>query len=186
MKPRLSSSKKWTAFPKEYLQQIESVFYENFEQGLQGRKLIIEGQIYPSEILLRVGFLDKGSIRQINFEVSVDYSKEKQDAVERIYDCLDAAASMMAEYFDSSESVDFPKSWKEYDFKGNKVYLQHSTINTELEKKADELLGLSSKKLVHEDADEESEDALDMADEESEDTSKPTIFSGKSKKTKLH
>ncbi len=46
MNPRLKSSKKWTAFPKEYSDQIQTVFKENFAQIFDQGQLMIEGRTY--------------------------------------------------------------------------------------------------------------------------------------------
>jgi hypothetical protein len=164
MNPRLKTSKKSTAFPKEYLTQIEEVFSENFKAQLKGSQLIVEGRIYPEEILLRVGIREKGRLAQSNFEVSMNYSAKQKDAVERIHDCIDAAASMMNEFFQAGESeADFPRTWQEYEFNKRAVYLQFSTENSDLEAQADAILGKSFEQMVQEDA--ESEDALNVADE---------------------
>lgn len=207
MNPRLKSSKKWTTFPKEYLSQIEEVFSQGFKEKLQGSKLIVEGRIYTEEIVLRVGVLEKGRIRQANFEVSCQFSPKEKDAVDRIYDCIDAAASMMAEYFESDGEAEFPFVWKEYEFNGRALFLQHSTVNTSLEAEADALLGETDSDLVVEEVTDETEDALDRAveslevddnddnidyeedeDEDSEseegESKGPSMFSGKSKKKK--
>jgi hypothetical protein len=201
MKPRLPSSKKWTAFPKEYVTQIEQVFNQAFAAQLTTGKLIIEGHIYPEEITLRVGYLEKGRLTQANFEISMNYSREKQDAVDRIHNCIDAAASMMNEYFESAGDVDFPRAWKEYDFSGVPIFVQYSTVNTELENQADQLLGLDEANLVKEelagedalghaserlhDHDEENEDYFEDEDEGDDvSTEKPQMFSGKKKKKK--
>jgi hypothetical protein len=208
MKPRLSSSKKWTAFPKDYLQQIEDVFKQNFAAQLANAKLVIEGRIYPEEILLRVGFQENGRLAQPNFEVSMNYKQKKTDALQSIHDCIDAAASMMDEYFQTDGEADFPLSWKEYDFNGKTLSLQFTTENSTLEAEADKLLGKEFKELLTEEA--PTDDALDRADDklktdssaedeaeefygsegeddegESEDTPKgPTMFGGKNKKKK--
>lgn len=207
MQPRLKTSKKWTAFPKEYQDQIEKVFHENFSEQLGQNKLIIEGRIYPEEVLLRVGIGEKGRLTQANFEVSMAYDAKKKDAVERIHNCIDAAASMMMDYFDADTDVEFPRVWQEYPFQGHKIYLQYTTVNTDLEAQADALLGEDSEALVTE---EENEDALsrahideelsdspddeDFPDEEDdededsdEDTKSPKMFGGpKKKKGNLH
>jgi len=187
MNPRLKSSKKWTAFPKEYLQQLQDVFTQGFKAELNNAKLIIEGKIYPQEILLRVGILEKGRLRQANFEVFIEHSTKDKDTLERIHDCVDAAASMMKEYFDTGEEEepDFPYSWKEYEFNKRALWLQFSTENSDLEAQANALLGEEAEGLVQ---DLDSDDALDIAEEtiEVEDTSTPTIFSGKKKKENLH
>lgn len=193
MIPRLKNSKKWTAFPKEYLTQIEDVFTSTFKKQLKDSQLIVEGRIYTEEILLRVGIREKGRLAQSNFEVSMNYSQQKKDAIERIHDCIDAAASMMNDYFSSNEEeADFPRSWQEFEFNKQPLYLQFSTENTDLESQADALLGQSFADMVQEDRD--NEDALDRADErveasEEDKAAGPSMFGGKKsskKKSDLH
>lgn len=190
MNPRLKTSKKWTAFPQEYLKQIEDAFRESFKDHLKSSQLILEGRIYSEEILLRVGLLEKGRLKQANFEVSMVYSTKSKDAVERIHDCIDAAASMMHEYLESppDEDIDFPLSWKEYEFNGRPLFIQFSTVNSSLEAQADALLGDSNKDLVNE-TNEAEADALDLAEEsiESPEKAGPSMFgSVKKKKNPLH
>ena len=195
MNPRLKTSKKSTAFPKEYSSQIETVFQETFAGHLKNSKLIVEGRIYTEEILLRVGVLEKGRLSQANFEVSMNYSPQKKDAVERIHDCIDAAASMMADYFEAGGEVEFPRTWQAVDFNKQTLYLQFTTVNTDLEAQADALLGQTFEEMVQEDA--ENEDALSRADEtveasdeESDEAGGPTMFGGgkkgSKKKSDLH
>ncbi|WP_374033150.1 hypothetical protein ACES2I_09865 [Bdellovibrio bacteriovorus] len=172
MIPRLKSSKKWTSFPKEYSDQIQAVFKENFAQYLDNAELIIEGRIYQEEIVLRVGYLEEGRLAQANFEVSMSYSQEQQDAVSRIHNCVDAAASMMMEFLENEGEVDFPYNWKEVPFQGKKVYLKFSTENSNLEAEANKLLGLSEDEMLHDTNEDEDEDALSRA-EQSEELSPP-------------
>lgn len=190
MNPRLKNSKKWTAFPKEYTEQIQTVFKENFSQYLGDAELIVEGRIYTEEIMLRVGFLEKGRLAQANFEVSMNYSQEQQDAMKRIHNCIDAAASMMMEYLENDGEVDFPYTWKEFPFQGQKLYLQFSTENSSLEEQANKLLGTDESSLYH-DEEEGDEDALSRAELSEElspprddDDPSPKMFGGKSKKKK--
>ncbi len=171
MNPRLKTSKKWTAFPKEYSDQIQSVFTENFATYLKNAELIVEGRIYPEEIMLRVGYHEKNRLAQANFEVSMNYSQEKQDAISKIHSCVDAAASMMLEYLENDSEVDFPYTWKEVDFQGQKLFLQFNTENSSLEAEANKLLGIEEDTLLV-DEEDESEDALARA-ELSEELSPP-------------
>ncbi|MEZ0391500.1 MAG: hypothetical protein ACAH59_04745 [Pseudobdellovibrionaceae bacterium] len=182
MNPRLKTSKKSTSFPKEFLAQIEEVFSENFKAHLKHSKLVVEGRIYTEEILLRVGIREKGRLSQANFEVSMNYSPKSKDALERIHDCVDALASMMNEYFTSAEEeADFPRTWQEYEFNKQKLFLQFTTENSDLEAQADALLGKSFEEMVKED--QESEDALTKAEEKiEEEASGPTMMGGKKKK----
>lgn len=167
MIPRLKSSKKWTSFPKEYSKQIQTVFNENFAQYLSNAEIIIEGRIYPEEILLRVGYLEKGRLAQANFEVSMGYTSEDQDTLERIHNCVDAAAGMMMDYLENEGEVDFPYTWKEFPFKGKKLFVQYSTENSDLEAQANKLLGLEESSLYHE-VEEDDEDALSRAEQDEE------------------
>ncbi len=200
MKPRVLSSKKWTPFPKDFVNQIEQAFSEAFPDLFKNAKLIIDGRIYPEEILLRVGYLEKGRLHQNNFETSVNHLPGKQDTIERIHHLIDAAASLMNEYIQSEGEVDFPRQWKEYDFDQIPIWVQYTTVNTELESEADRLLGLSKSQLVNEDSDvedalahsaeilpqAENEEYFEGEDEDDEDVdlSKPSLFSGKKKQKK--
>lgn len=161
MKPRLKSSKKWTSFPIELTEQIQSIFQENFEKKLEEGKFIVEGRIYPEEVLFRVGFSPSGRLFQANFEASAQYSEVEhtQDAIDL---CLDATASMMEEYYASNERIDLPRNWGEYLFDKKKIYLQFSTINTTLESEADRLLGIDNSGLVIEEPELVSEDHYDQ------------------------
>lgn len=210
MNPRLKNSKKWTAFPNEYKQQIQNVFNENFAQFLDEAEILIEGRIYPEEILLRVGYHEKDRLAQANFEVSMNYSQQDQDAVQRIHNCVDAAASMMMDYLESDGEVDFPYTWKEIPFQGKKIYVQFSTENSSLEAQANALLGVDESDLYN-DENSDDEDALsraeqseelspprdddeDFSEDDEEDTAEesedkgPRMFSGgkRSNKSKLH
>lgn len=167
MIPRLKSSKKWTAFPQEYSDQIATVFKENFANYIEKGRLIVEGRIYPSEIVLRVGFLEEGRLAQANFEVSMDYSPSKKDAIKRIHNCVDAAAAMMLDYWESEEEqLDLPYTWKETEFQGKKLYLQFNTENSSLEAEANKLLGIDADTLLLDE--EEDEDALSRAEVKAE------------------
>lgn len=162
MQPRLASSKKWTPFPTEFSEKIVKVFSDNFKIEAEAGEFLVEGRIYPEEVLVRVGYLESGRLRQINFEASVDYDKVKANATEKIYLAVDAVGSFMEQYFDDPDEAEegFPLQWHGFETDKNVVYLQFSTVNSKLEEEADRLLGLSEKALVHEDVGEENEDAL--------------------------
>ncbi len=145
---RRPSSKKWTSFPKEYVAQIRSVFQESFAPSLGHSVLVVEGKIFAEEICLRVGFREHTALRQNNFEISVDFNSNKDNAVEKIYQCIDAVAMLITSYFDGTPASDYPNTWKLYEFEKKPVYFQFSTINTDLENAADALLGEENGTLV--------------------------------------
>jgi hypothetical protein len=175
MKPRLTSSKKWTTFPTEFLEQIRNVFHENFKAQSEKGRFIIEGRIYPEEVLLLAGYLENGRLKQLNVEASMTCDPKSMDATDKIFTCVDAAAAMMLEIFEApdAEELDVPLSWKEITFDGQTLFLKHSSTNTELESLADQLLGEEFHQaeeaaqediLFHEDDETESDDALEVAD----------------------
>lgn len=190
MIPRLKTSKKSTPFPQEYADQIKSAFVENFKEQLANADLVIQGRIYPQEILLRVGFVKKGHLKQSNFEVSASYDYKKQNAIEAIHLCIDFLASILNQYFeqttitdesDDTEPMDLPYLWKPIQFENQEVFFQYSTVNTKLEEEADRLLGISSEDLVKDEEDEDfdasdlEEDETGDEDPEDSDPSKRTI-----------
>ena len=188
MNPRKKESKKWTKLPTDFSIQVKTVFEQNFKPHLEGKKLTVEGRIYPSEIVLRVGINRKGELRYHNFEVSLDHSKEKQDAISQIHIGVDAIASLMVDYFDQEEEHEMPLVWQEYPFEKQTIWLQYTSENSTLEAEANKLLGLSEEdSLLAETVDEL--EALGLGDEEEGSTSEedidmsqPQIFGGKKKK----
>lgn len=148
MHPRLPSSVKWTALPSELSQQVRGIFSKAFKDHLNGAKLVVEGRIYPEELLLRIGHLKDKSIRQINFEVSVAFDPKKQNALTEIYFAIDCAASVMEEYFSAGSLSEFPLHWEKFEAQNKEAYIQVSTVNTELESEADALLGELDSSLI--------------------------------------
>lgn len=175
MNPRKKESKKWSLLPPELSAQIKSVFVENFESHLKDKNLKVEGRIYPTEILMRIGINQKGELRYLNFEVSVDHSAEKQNTLTQINVAVDAIASLMLEYFDNDEDHEMPHTWQEYPFEKQKIWLQFSSVNSDLEAEADKLLGITEDNSLLQETEEDFE-AYGLLDDEEIDTSKPKIF----------
>ncbi len=165
MQARLKTSKKWTQFPQEFLEQVTAVFNDNFSEYLDAGKIIVEGRIYANEILFRAGYLENGKLRQSNFEASVSYDaqNDSEGVLNKIHLCVDASASMMMEYFEFNGEVNFPYVWKAVPFKNHEVFMQMTTENSDLEKEANRLLGVTEENLYNEE--QENEDALDRASE---------------------
>lgn len=140
MEPRLKSSTKKADFPIDYIKLIKEVIAKNFRQASKTHDVNVVGHIYTEEIVLRIGFTEKGSIKPINFEASVDYSMKKKNIIEQIYVAVDALGSMIDQYFKADGDIELPKKWHEFKMEGNSVYLQTSTENPDLEAAADKLL----------------------------------------------
>jgi hypothetical protein len=185
--PRLPSSTKWTEVPQEFLSKVVTVFNNQFQIEAGDGEFLADGRIYPEEVVLRVGYVQNGRLKQINFEASMDIKgltpeespvlaaddeaasrQEQSKTMERLFTCIDALGSLMEEYFvgGDEEEMDVPLHWKEYEFEGEPVFLQYSTVNTKLEEEADRILGLLADDLVQESA--STEDALAGAEIDSE------------------
>lgn len=171
MTPRNPTSKNWTALPSEFREKAALVFKQNFKDESKIGEFVIDGRIYPSEIVMRAGFVEKGRLKQANFEVSMDHSPDQQ-AMEKLFLGIDVLGSVFESHFDllredEVDDVEYPMNWEEYEFEDKTVHLRFSTTNTELEAEANRLLGISEESLGEalfvEDAGEVSEDALTRA-----------------------
>jgi len=159
MEPRLKNSKKWTQFPHEYEMQILKTLKKAFPLQAQKGSFKVEGQIFSSEILLRLGFLEKGMISPINAESSIEYNSKKENVKKIIDLAIDTCASLLDNYF-SDPKGDYPYLWAKYDIDKKDVYLKISKVNPDLEEQADALLGSTKDALVLGEDHEEEIDAL--------------------------
>lgn len=142
MQPRLKTSKKWSPLPQELIKQIQSVFSQSFQEHIKGGKIEAGGRIYPEEILIKVGYKAGGGLRQKNWEISLPYKKDKDNVLKLLHLAVDAVGALFEQLFNSDDDVDFPRIWEEIDFEERKIWIQYTTINNELETKANELLGI--------------------------------------------
>ena len=179
MEPRKARQAKWTALPKDYVKQVISALNDSFLDETKSGRFIFEGRIYADEIIVRMGFLEKGRLRQTNFEMSTDLKPGKDDTVKLIGLCVDVGATMLEEMFSTNDDSNFPRVWKSFEVEGRNIYIQFTSNNSELEQQADQLLGESADDLVQNaDEMEESETlagikarlGLDEDDEEAEDS----------------
>ena len=183
MQPRLKYSSKWTPLPAELTQQIQDLFTENFSSYADEGHFFVEGRIYLKEVLLRVGYLPHQQLKQTNFEISIEYNRNKDNMLQMIHLAVDCAASLMEQYF-TEKGQDFPVSWQSVDFMGRPVYWQYTSVNTELEAQADRLLGENTEDRLMQGEDEEEDLAvkismLGLADEDFPNQTRPANDPGK-------
>lgn len=183
MEPRKAKQAKYTELPKDYVKQVLSALNESFVDEVKSGKFIFEGRIYADEILVRMGYLEKGRLRQTNFEMSTDLKAGKDDTVKLIGICVDVGATMLEEMFSSTDDTSFPRVWQPFEVEGRNVYLQFTSTNSDLESQADQLLGAHDDTLVKnaDDADDSAslagikarlgidDDDEDLEDEDEED-----------------
>lgn len=197
MTPRLKTSKKWTPVPKELAEQIQTLLVENFSKNLNHASLIVEGRIYPEELILRIGVKNKGEISQANIEISANYSMKEKNIIPTVHLCVDAGASLLMDYFDylktqsedSDNEFELPRSWSEFEFENQKIWAQFSAVNSDLERQADELLGMTNENIYNEDEESEDPQTSDETEqseeiEESFEPEEPRMFGKAPKKNK--
>ncbi len=170
MEPRLKTSKKWTSYPKELQEQIREVvevFFADYDVG-DGR-FVIDGSIYPEEILLRIGITRPGQLRQDNFEASMQFDPKVDKAFDLIHVLTDFLGEAWINFLeDAPEDEDLPRQWQKNTFEKREIYLKYSTVNTDLEEQANRLLQEDEKKLVYgEDDDLES---IELSNDEATET----------------
>jgi hypothetical protein len=147
MKARKNQSKKWSNFPKELIEQISEIFQKEYSGKIDDKALFVEGRIYSTELMLRVGLNSQTSIKWDNFICSLDFNPAKENAVQRIHLCVDAVGSFMDHFFElkqksaeNSSEEEMPVTWSEMTVNKQKVFLMYSTENADLEKEADLIL----------------------------------------------
>lgn len=140
MNPRSPQSKAWTALPEDFKSQVLQILSEHFQSQAQAGKFILDGKIYKTEILMRVGYLAKDTLAPIQFDLSIDYDSKTGQPMQYFESLVDLGASLLASYFKNPDE-DFPYDWHEIEFDKHQIYLKRDTTNQELEAWADQLLG---------------------------------------------
>ncbi len=153
MNPRKDTSTSFTKFPTDILQQIREIYEEQFPQ-IKG-KLAFTGLIYPEEICFSAAMKQEGRLAYAQFQISADVdSQGKIDHFKVIQNCVDAAATFLAEHLENAaeekEPMDYPLGWTEFQFEKDTLFFQFSSENPEIEQMANELLGETEDALVQE------------------------------------
>jgi len=144
MQPRLKTSRQWTPLPAELIQQMKSVFRQNFQEHIADGEVEVAGKIFPGEILVSMGVRYPKALKQSNWEVSIEYRKEKDNALKMLHLAMDALGALFEQVFTAENDHDFPRVWESVQFEGREIFVQYTTTNSQLEAEADRLLGLDS------------------------------------------
>lgn len=171
MQPRRTDSKKWTALPKEYLDNVQAIVRSQYEAELSGVEVISEGRVFDKEMVLRIGFLPKGRLKQYNFEVSFDIPEAKDHTLIKLNSALDFLGGLLNEFiskngFENSDyEAELPVLWKPISVEKSVFHFQYSTVNSQLESLADEWLEKLDKSLVNDTSLDGNEDAYNFAEQ---------------------
>lgn len=160
MEPRLKTSQKWSQFPKGVCETIQQSLLREFPNKEAEGSFIVEGWIYPEELILRTGYLEKGRIVQHNFEASIQFQAKKDNALNCIQVLMESCVSCLTNYFGGEK--DFPREWRNFDLDGDDIYLRHTTFNSKLEAEADRLLGEVADDLVQQTNDSQIDEIINQ------------------------
>ncbi len=140
-----SDIKKAGLIPSDLIKLISEEIKREFSDFMVDKELLISGYIFLEEVYVSIGFKEKKAVRQYNFEASLDFDAEKSKALDKINFGVDAINSMIEAYIEaekgSGDGIQMPFDWKSFDLGVDTVFLRYNTINTELEKLADDFLG---------------------------------------------
>ncbi len=183
--PRLKSSKAWTDLPEDFKAQVVGLFKTHFKKESQAGRFEVSGRIYKNEIVLRCYYLPSGSIGPVQFDLSTDYSSEKEKkALNTFEKLIDCSASLFQSTFEDDD-FGVPALWTEIDFDGVIIYAKSEAINDPLEAEANKLLGANflkeQAKLLNQESLIQPEDGLIKGDLESDDIEKVADILNKKK-----
>ncbi len=137
--PRMPTSAKH--LPQNLPLDLAGIIRESLLQKytfFSDKDLIVQGAIYPEELILLVGFKEKKSLRQFNFECSIGYHNDEEavdsGVLEKFHKGADSLDVMINEYIEAAGDIEMPKTWSHFNFENEQVYLKTSNINTEVEK----------------------------------------------------
>lgn len=170
MQPRRRDSKKWTSLPSDYLENLRSVLKTQYTDRLKETEVITEGRVFDKEIVLRIGFLQAGRLKQHNFELSMDLPEAKDQTLVILGQAIDFLGSILTEFFekDGFENSEYEESlpvlWRPVSFNKDVFYFQYSTVNSKLESMANEWLKEQGHDLVNQLNGDNENDAYNFVD----------------------
>jgi len=143
IEPKNTNNLAFTKLPEELLETITEVFCENFEEQAKNGKFLCFGQVHQSELVLRVGYIENGSIGQINFDTSNVASGSEAQIIASLEEMVFATKELFLDYFKNKNLESFSYHWNPLTTseKTGQVFYKMDSTNTELEREANALLG---------------------------------------------
>lgn len=138
--PKNEKNKAYTNFPEELLNAIKDSFSEDFEPQTKDGSFLSFGRIYQSEIVLRLGYLQKDSITQINFDTTIEASGSEASIISAVENLVFSTKELFIDYFKHQDLNNFSYHWNPMN-NSSKVSYKLDPSNTSLESQADALLG---------------------------------------------
>lgn len=139
IEPRNKSNLKPATFPKDYVTLIRESFLDNFNDSLEPDDHIsVAGAIYPRELIISITL--SGSIRRLSCIASIDLNTKLHNLDYHVHLLIEATGSYFDEYFTSDRTLSPILDWTKYELGDDLVYMKTSSVNDDLERKANDLL----------------------------------------------
>ena len=139
IQPKNTNNKTYASLPTEVIRGVEKELSENFEEAARTGAFLCQIRIYRTEMILRAGYIKKGEIRQVNFDLSKEVFPEKPEPTETLELLIATSKELFHSFFKEERIEDFSPLWAKVS--GSNISYRYDGTNTELESKANELLG---------------------------------------------
>lgn len=139
IQPKNTNNKTYANLPNEVTKAVEEELSEVFEGPAAKGDFLCQIRVYRTEMVLRVGYIKKNEIKQVNFDLSKEVIPEKPEPVKTLELLVAASKELFHGYFKNERIEDFSPLWA--DLSDSKISYRYDGTNTELESKANELLG---------------------------------------------
>ena len=169
IQPKNTNNKTYASLPVEVTQAVEKELSQTFEEIAKTGTFFCQIRIYRTEMVLRSGYVKKGEIRQVNFDLSKKIVPEKPEPVKTLEFLIAASKDLFHTYFKHKRTEEFSPVWADFsgtnfsgtnfsesnfsetnfsesnfsetNFSESDISYRYDATNTKLESKANELLG---------------------------------------------
>ena len=138
IKPKNTANITYSKLPVELTKAIS----EEFEVTFKKSDFKTFAHVYINEIVLRVGYSPKDSIKQVNFDLSANLEPEGLKPVQILERLIDSAKELFHSYFQDEDVKRFSPSWAQVT--DTTINYKFDGTNTDLEEEANRLLGEAS------------------------------------------
>lgn len=139
IQPKNTNNKTYANLPVEVTKALSEELAETFEEAAKKGHFICFVRVYRTEMILRAGYIKEGEIKQVNFDLTKEVLPEKPEPVKTLELLIASSKELFHTYFKNERIEDFSPLWAEIE--GSDISYKYDGTNTELESKANELLG---------------------------------------------
>ena len=114
IQPKNTNNKTYASLPVEVTQAVEKELSQTFEEIAKTGTFFCQIRIYRTEMVLRSGYVKKGEIRQVNFDLSKKIIPEKPEPVKTLEFLIAASKDLFHTYFKHKRTEEFSPVWADF------------------------------------------------------------------------